>query len=274
MDGFAFPGFLQAGPPRSTVESRLKPHLLGPARFAVNDAGQRTTLLHRLAARALRYNFTMCANYRPSTRDLLKQQFGVAPPDSDYPSEVFPGNMAPMIRLPRADAVKGDRACAVAMFGMVPHWADTKLARHTYNARTETVAVKPSFRNAYKRRQFCIVPLSAYYEPCYESGKVVRFEIADVDGGPLGIAAIWEYKPAAEGGLPLLSFSMLTINADGHELMQRFHKPDEEKRMPVILRPAQYDDWLHCPVVDAPSFFHRYPAAGLVACAAPRTAAR
>jgi putative SOS response-associated peptidase YedK len=63
---------------------------------------------------------------------------------------------------------------------------------------------------------------------------------------------------------------MLTINADGHPLMQRFHKPDDEKRMLVILRPDQYDDWLHCPVEDAPDFFTRYTAESLVAHAAPK----
>lgn len=212
----------------------------------------------------------MCANYRPSTRDELQQFFGVAAPDSDYKAEVFPGYMAPMIRLPRADAVHGDRACALGMFGMVPHWADTKLARQTYNARTETVATKPSFRNAYKHRQFCLIPVSSFYEPSYESGKAVRFEIADADGVPLGIAGIWEHKQDGANGLPLLSFSMLTVNANGHPLMQRFHKPDDEKRMPVILTPDQYDEWLHCPVDEAPHFFGRYPAERLMARAAPR----
>lgn len=216
----------------------------------------------------------MCANYRPSTRDQLQQHFGVAAPDSDYPAEAFPGSMAPLIRLPRADAVPGDRACALGMFGMVPHWADTKLARQTYNARTETVAGKPAFRAAYKRRQFCVVPLASFYEPCYESGKAVRFEIADDEGAPLGVAGIWEYRAATDKGLPLLSFSMLTINADGHPLMQRFHKPGDEKRMLVILRPEQYDAWLTCELEDAPSFFDPYPAKHLIAHAAPRPSSK
>ena len=211
----------------------------------------------------------MCANYRPSTRDELQQRFGVAPPDSEYKAEAFPGSMAPMIRLPRADAVHGDRACALGMFGMVPHWAEPKLARQTYNARTETVATKPSFRNAWKRRQFCVIPVHAFYEPSYESGKAERWEIADADGAPLGIAGLWDIKQEGPNGLPLLSFTMLTINADGHPLMQRFHKPDDEKRMLVILDPQQIDDWLHCPVEDAGSFFVRYPAERLAARPAP-----
>jgi putative SOS response-associated peptidase YedK len=213
----------------------------------------------------------MCANYIPSTRDQLQQHFGVAAPDTDYKAESFPGHMAPLIRLPHADAVHGDRACALGMFGMVPHWADLKLARQTYNARTETVASKPSFRTAYKRRQFCIVPASAFFEPSYESGKAERWEIADANGAPLGIAAIWDLKPDGPSGLPLLSFSMLTINADSHPLMRRFHKPNDEKRMLVLLSPEQYDDWLVCPLEDAPRFFTPYPAERLTSRAAPRT---
>jgi putative SOS response-associated peptidase YedK len=212
----------------------------------------------------------MCSNYTPSKREQLEQHFGVAPPDSDYKAEAYPGYMAPLIRLPRADAVPGDRACALGMFGMVPHWAETKLARQTYNARTETVGIKPSFRGAYKHRQFCIIPVGSFYEPSYESGKAERFEIADADGAPLGIAGIWEYKKDGPNDLPLLSFSMLTINADGHPLMQRFHKPNDEKRMLVILRPDQYDEWLSCPVDDAPDFFTPYPADRLVAQPAPK----
>jgi putative SOS response-associated peptidase YedK len=70
--------------------------------------------------------------------------------------------------------------------------------------------------------------------------------------------------------MPLLSMSMLTINADGHPVMQRFHRPTDEKRMLVILRPDQYAEWLHCPVEDAPNFFARYRAERLKAHAAPK----
>ena len=213
----------------------------------------------------------MCANYRPSTRELLKQHFAVAPPDSDYPEEAFPGYMAPFIRPPRHDAVPSDRACALGMFGMVPHWADPKLARQTYNARSETIDSKRSYRHAFKHRQFCVIPVVSFYEPSYESGKPVRWEIGAADGSPLGIAGIWEIKQEGPNGLPLLSFSMLTVNADEHPLMKRFHKPNDEKRMVAILAPEQYDDWLYCPVEDAGDFLTCYPAELLKAHAAPKT---
>ncbi|HVL75369.1 MAG TPA: SOS response-associated peptidase [Noviherbaspirillum sp.] len=213
----------------------------------------------------------MCANYVPSRYEHLMRHFQVAPPDSPWKEEAYPGYMAPIVRLPRADALPGDRAAVLGMFGMVPHWADLKLARQTYNARTETVAAKPSFRNAFKRRQYCLIPAESFYEPSYETGKPVRWEIARADGAPMAIAGIWEYRADGPNGLPLISFSMLTVNADGHPMMQRFHKPNDEKRMVVILDPEQYDAWLHCTPDEAVHYFTRYPSEGLTARPAPRT---
>ncbi len=77
----------------------------------------------------------------------------------------------------------------------------------------------------------------------------------------MAIAGIWEYRPADQ----LLSFSMLTINADGHSLMQRFHKPDDEKRMLMILYPDQYQSWLDGSLVTEEDVYRQYPAELLVA---------
>jgi len=216
----------------------------------------------------------MCANYTPSKLDAISQHrsleralFDLRVESFDYPAESFPGYMAPILR--EAHDQAGVVEVAPAMFGMVPHWADPKLARQTYNARTETVATKPSFRNAWKRNQFCIVPADNFYEPSYETGKPVRWRIAAADGQPLGIAGIWEWKAAGADGQPLLSFSMLTINADGHPLMQRFHKPGDEKRMLVLLDPDQYRGWLEGALVNDPAVYQPYEAERLVAVADP-----
>jgi putative SOS response-associated peptidase YedK len=63
---------------------------------------------------------------------------------------------------------------------------------------------------------------------------------------------------------------LISTVIDFSRLMQRFHRPTDENRMLVILRPEQYDEWLHCRVEDAPNFFKRYPAERLVAQAAPK----
>jgi putative SOS response-associated peptidase YedK len=116
-------------------------------------------------------------------------------------------------------------------------------APSTWARRRKPWGKKPSFRDAWRRGQLCIIPANAIYEPCYESGKAVRWRIERADGKPLGIAGIWE-RGIKEDGLPSWSMSMLTINADGHPVMQRFHKPADEKRSVVILPDDAWDDWL------------------------------
>ena len=71
-------------------------------------------------------------------------------------------------------------------------------------------------------------------------------------------------------GETIYSFTMLTINAAEHPLMNQFHKPTDEKRMVAILSPERYRDWLEVPVAKASEFLQPYPADRLVAEAAPR----
>ena len=212
----------------------------------------------------------MCANYTPPTPKGIKASFGVAC-SGQYPEETFPGYQAPVLRI--AEDGSGELECVTACFGMVPSWADLTLSRHTYNARSETVAEKPSFRHAWKKRQRCIIPAESFFEPSYESGKAVRWKIANADHSLLGIAGLWEWRSTGgPEGRPLVSFTMLTINADEHGLMQRFHRPEDEKRMLVLLEPSQYQSWLHATPDDIALFLQPYPAEKLVAEAAPRTA--
>lgn len=213
----------------------------------------------------------MCSNYTPAKRAVLPLHFGVDAPASDWKEEAFPGYLAPIIRLADdgdgSDELEGVAAC----FGMVPHWADLKLARHTYNARSETAASKPSFRHAMAKRQRCIVPAESIFEPGYESGRAVRWRISRDDDAPLAIAGLWEWRP--NGGpddQPLFSFTMLTINADAHPLMRRFHRPEDEKRMVVLLREDQYRPWLQAASSQIADFLQPWPADRMKAEPAPR----
>lgn len=205
----------------------------------------------------------MCANYLPYDLQGLSEHFGIERNIFEFPRESFPGYLAPIVRESRE--FTGVVECVPAMFGMVPHWADVKLAKQTYNARTETAATKPSFRNAWKRNQFCIIPAKGIFEQNYESGKPVRWRIERADSRPLAIAGIWEWKSNGPEDLPVLSFSMLTINADGHPLMQRFHKPGDEKRMLVILEPDQYKGWMEGELVSEEDVYRQFPADRLMA---------
>jgi putative SOS response-associated peptidase YedK len=177
----------------------------------------------------------MCANYEPPRAALLEAIRSPAP-TFQY-GECYPGKVGPFL-------ANGELSgWQLGVFGLVPHWGDIKLTRHTYNARAESVSTKPSYRQAWKARRLAVIPATAIYEPCYESGKPVRWRIERADGKVFGVAGIWEHR-FDDQGPTRLSFSMLTINADDHPLMRRFHAPEDEKRSVVVLDDDAWRDWL------------------------------
>lgn len=191
----------------------------------------------------------MCSHYLGITsQQKFARRFGIAPPP-DTKADVWPGYVGAFVRAhPHAhvgdDAVPTMEALP-GLFGLVPHWStDTKITKSTYNARSETVASKPSFRDALKHQQRCIIPAEAIYEPDWRSGRAVPTRIESTDGEMLGIAGLWSCWKSPKGEL-VYSYTMLTINADSHPLMNQFHKPVDEKRMVVILEPERYADWLN-----------------------------
>lgn len=214
----------------------------------------------------------MCSHYQAiKERERFFKAFGVYPPDDLGRYDVWPGYPATFIRRPHeiesGDEAVPEREALTGLFGMVPHWsADTKITRHTFNARTETVAVKPSFRDAWKRAQHCIIAADAIFEPDWRNGKAVPTRIARADGEPMGIAGLWSWWKSPKGDV-VHSFSMLTINADAHPLMCLYHKPTDKKRMVVILPQAQYDDWLRAAPEESMEFLRPYPADQLQALA-------
>jgi len=212
----------------------------------------------------------MCSHYQAiKERERFVRLFGVYPPDPDGKYDMWPGYAGVMLRRPR-EADAGDDAvppveAVGGVFGLLPHWAkDAKLARSTFNARSETVHEKPSFRDAWRRNQHCIIPADAIFEPDWRSGKAVATRITRTDGEPMAIAGLWSWWRSPEGPI-VLSFTMLTINADAHPLMCNMHRPNEEKRMVVVLPQAAQDDWLDAPAHQSMALLQPYPADKLVA---------
>jgi putative SOS response-associated peptidase YedK len=219
----------------------------------------------------------MCSHYQAvKKREQYLKAFGVYPPDEEGVFDVWPGYRAPFIRRPR-EADAGDDAVPpkesrLGQFGLLPHWAkDDKFGRRTFNARSETAATLPSFRDAWRQSHRCIIPADAFYEPDWRSGKAIATRISRADGEPMAIAGLWSWWKSPKGE-EVLSFSMLTINADQHALMRNFHKPGEEKRMVVILPAAAQDDWLCAPADKAMDFMRPFAADALVATGEPREA--
>jgi putative SOS response-associated peptidase YedK len=226
----------------------------------------------------------MCANYEPVTRsDRLLSFFGVSRAIDELPYEfreaTWPTELAPFIR---RTANGDERELEAGHFGLLPHFAkEVAYGRRTYNARSETVHELPSFKRAWAAGARCIVPAEAIFEPCYldeaghEQKKSVRYRISQPGSVPMGIAGIWWAHPWMKrpDGAPALSFAMLTVNADGNPVFQRMHKPGEEKRMVIILEPAEYDRWLQCSTTEAASFFRQWHGP-LIALPSPRPATR
>ncbi len=201
----------------------------------------------------------MCSNYRAVTRsDRMMTFFGIERAKDEDPIDVWPTGLAPFIRL--AEPGSGNKLVVEdGLFGLLPSFQKEMAAgRKTYNARTETVAKLPSYRDSWRRGLRCIIPAESIYEPNYESGKAVRWWIQRAGGIPMGIAGIYSEWEDPATGIKKFTFSMLTVNADDHPFMKRFHAPNEEKRMVVILDPSEYDAWLSCPVNEAPNFFKQW----------------
>ena len=184
----------------------------------------------------------MCTNFTPTKKNRwAKDKLGVDLP-AKYPVESYPGFVAPLV----VKSNQSDRvACGLAKFGLIPAWArDEKIARHTYNARSETAPEKPSYRTPWRQRQYGLVLVDNFYEPSYESGRAVRWKIELASGDPFGIACLWDRWTDPVSGELVVSFSMLTVNADEHPVMRQFHKAGDEKRTPVIIAPELHEAWL------------------------------
>lgn len=205
----------------------------------------------------------MCSHYEAPSPGQLALAFGVEPIEQAK-LDLWPGYFGPFVRgvANRDDQEDFDSAREVlsGSFGLIPGWSkDTKIARRCYNARSETAAVKPSFRNAWKHGQHCIIPAAAFYEPDWRSGKAIATRITRSDGEPMGIAGLWE-RWKSPSGEEVFSYSMLTINADDHSFMRHYHRAGDEKRMVVILPKGLYQDWLNAPASASMEFMRQYPA--------------
>lgn len=146
-------------------------------------------------------------------------------------------NIAPTQPVPiiaaRAD---GTRERLTGRWGLVPHWVRdaASFKANLFNARSESAADKPSFREA-MRRWRCLVPASGFYEWADRDGGRQPYYLYRRDGGPLALAGL--YSVWSKGGAPLLSFTILTTRPNAE--VAALHD-----RMPVILEPAAFERWL------------------------------
>jgi putative SOS response-associated peptidase YedK len=128
------------------------------------------------------------------------------------------------------------RALDAFRWGLVPFWAkDAKIGSRMINARSETIAEKPAFRNAFKRRR-CLIPASGYYEWKKEGNRKVPHYLYLEGGRPLALAGLWEEWNSPEGET-LRTCAIVTTQAN--DFAAAIHH-----RMPVILEGEGQEAWL------------------------------
>lgn len=191
----------------------------------------------------------MCANFQPILH-FQAPLFTSSQLTFEFKDDIYPNDESPLLFL---NPKTGHIEWRCVRFGMIPKWAKaTDITKYTYNARSETVMQKPSFKNAWLNSQFALIPVQTIYEPFYHQGKSQRYGIYRSDKQPFTVAAIYEIAKIGDGYIR--SISMLTINADTHPFMSQFHAPNDEKRSIVVIPPEQRMDWLSCHFSQASAF--------------------
>ena len=181
----------------------------------------------------------MCGRYfRRSDKQRLAEAFRLGLPTS---FEILPSfNVAPQTFQPvvRLSSETGNREMAPMRWGLVPFWAgDSKLAYSTINAKAETLATSPAFREAFKRRR-CLIPLDGFYEWQPINAKQKQpFAVSLKSGELFAVAGLWDRWKDKTTGQSLETYTIITT--DPNALMEPFHN-----RMPVIVKPEDFERWM------------------------------
>jgi putative SOS response-associated peptidase YedK len=172
-----------------------------------------------------------------SDPETIARRFGVTGP---LPNLQPRYNAAPLqeIGVVRFDPKARRRALDTMVWGLVPSWSkNVKPAFNTINAKAETVATAPAYRDAWKAGRRCLVPFDLFYEwQKRADGTKQPYAIALKERAPLGLAGLWESKRLEDGAV-LRSFTIITTTPNA--VTAPLHD-----RMPVIVAPADYAAWL------------------------------
>jgi putative SOS response-associated peptidase YedK len=197
----------------------------------------------------------MCGRYELHTQPAaLALAFGVP-----FPPQMRPRyNIAPMQDVPIVRRTpSGTRELVEVRWGLVPRWAkDPAIGNRMINARSETLAEKPSFRTALKRHR-CLLPADGFYEWMQTtSGAKQPIHIGMKDGTPFAFAGLFErwLSPAGE-----VLDTCTIITTQSNALLAPLHD-----RMPVIVAPVAFDRWLDVANEDTAELFAPYPAEAMM----------
>ncbi|HVO90416.1 MAG TPA: SOS response-associated peptidase [Casimicrobiaceae bacterium] len=192
----------------------------------------------------------MCGRYELHTHPAaIALAFGVAHAPHFAPRyNIAPTDDIPIVRINS----HGERELARMRWGLVPRWAkDPSIGTRMINARSETIVMKPAYRNAFHRHR-CLVPADAFYEWKATPRGKQPMRIALASGEPFGMAGLYERWLSPEGEV-LDTCTILTTASN--ELLRPLHD-----RMPVIVPPEHYQRWLDTSNTDLDDLFAPYPS--------------
>jgi putative SOS response-associated peptidase YedK len=176
----------------------------------------------------------MCGRFvRHSSLELIEETFNVDRPAFEATHSY---NIAPTQAV-LAVVRNGHAGLVLLLWGLVPFFAkDASGAARMINARSETLATKPSFRTAFRKRR-CLIVADGFYEWTGPKGQKQAWYITLPSGGPFGFAGLWEVWRADDRKTEISSCAIITTDASPG-------LRDIHNRMPVILRAGAHDAWL------------------------------
>ena len=178
----------------------------------------------------------MCGRFAfHSPHETTAELFGV---EAGFPAFPPRWNLAPGTDIAVVRIVGDGRRELVALrWGLVPSWAkERSIGQRLVNARAETLAEKPAFRAAFRRRR-CLIPADGYYEWRLVTGGKQPYYVQAAAGALLALAGLWERWVDPATGEALETCVILTREAVG--VVAEIHG-----RMPVIVPPESYANWL------------------------------
>jgi putative SOS response-associated peptidase YedK len=174
----------------------------------------------------------MCGRFALKNPQAIKAAFEVG----ELPEGLAPRyNIAPSQNVAIIRISPAGRSVFMAHWGLIPSWTkELNKSYSTINARADTVDTKPTYRGPFKHHR-CLIPADGFYEWQEEGGIKIPHHIGRQDGEPFAMAGLWDVWKGPEGDV--LSCSIIVTEAN--PFMKKLHD-----RMPVILDPGDYEQWL------------------------------
>jgi putative SOS response-associated peptidase YedK len=193
------------------------------------------------------------------TREELEKRFGAKFMEAE---EYHSGNRINAFSLPLLPVICSDKPDEIRLFtwGLIPYWVKdlknaSEIRTKTFNAKAETLAEKPSFRNSLQRKR-CLVPVNGFYEWQTLEKLKIPYYITLKDLPAFALAGLYDQWTNRETGEIINTFTVITTRAN--PMMEEIH--NLKKRMPVILSPQNEQLWLDLKTEPAKSgIFEPFP---------------